>query len=186
MNGGNRNPDVKVEGNISKGPGFSFLPGLAGGGVPSGRPIETKKFTPSQGARSSTTKLDTSPPKRYGAFDSAGSAPSAYQPSATTSARGPGGFGASFSAPSPSQPEPSVNNYGVAPQNNNFGAQTPYQPSYETQPFTPSGLSNTGFSQPPAAPSYNAPTYQQPPSFDARTGQSSYRRGFIELKFNAK
>ena len=180
VNGGQRNPEVKVEGNLSKGPGFSFLPGLAGVGASSGRPIERKKFTPTGGASSGvTTKLDTNPQKRYGAFDSAGSAPSAYQPSATTSSRGPGGFGASFAAPS--QPEPPVNNYGATPQNNNFGAQTPYQPSFETQPFSPSSLSNTGFSQPPAAPSYNAPTYQQAPSFDARTGQSAYRTVFSRI-----
>ena len=80
VNGGQRNPEVKVEGNLSKGPGFSFLPGLSGGGgVSSGKPIETKKFTPSSGRSGTTTKLDTTAQKRYGAFDAAASAPSAYQ-----------------------------------------------------------------------------------------------------------
>ena len=96
VNGGNRNPEVKVEGNLSKGPGFGFLPGLMGGSSGSSKPIETKKFVPSS-AR--TTKLGSSQTaqKRYGAFDTAASAPSAYEPpERNTPSRGPGGFGGSF------------------------------------------------------------------------------------------
>ena len=167
VNGGQRNPDVKVEGNLSKGPGFSFLPGLSGGASSSGKPIETKKFIPSSG-RSGTTKLDNTAQKRYGAFDAAASAPSAYQaPPASSSSRGPGGFGASFASsfndPLPPQEPPAQQQ------------QQPYQPSYETQPFSPSRSSSAPSSSAPALPSFGgAPSFQQAPSFAARTGQNAY------------
>ena len=170
VNGGERNPEVKVEGNLSKGPGFAFLPGLAGGAGGGGKPIQTKKFTPSSGSSGGSTKLDTTAPKRYGAFDAAASAASAYRPPAdSTPSRGPGGFGASFSS-SFSEPAPAQSQPHQAP----MGGASPYQPTYETQPFTPSRTASMPSSA-PAMPTFgNVPNFQQAPSFDARTGQSAY------------
>ena len=77
VNGGNRNPDVKIEGNMSiGGPSLSSLLGLSGSSA-SG-PIQKKQFTPSAG-RISNSGTSSAPQKRYGAFDTAGSAPSAAQ-----------------------------------------------------------------------------------------------------------
>ena len=77
VNGGNRNPDVKIEGNMSiGGPSLSSLLGLSGSAA-SG-PIQKKQFTPSAG-RISNTGTSSAPQKRYGAFDTAGSAQSAAQ-----------------------------------------------------------------------------------------------------------
>ena len=77
VNGGNRNPDVKIEGNMSiGGPSLSSLLGLSGSAA-SG-PIQKKQFTPSAG-RISNSGTSSAPQKRYGAFDTAGSASSAAQ-----------------------------------------------------------------------------------------------------------
>jgi len=77
VNGGNRNPDVKIEGNMSiGGPSLSSLLGLSASAAK--EPVQKKQFMPSSG-RISNTGTSSAPQKRYGAFDSAASAPSAAQ-----------------------------------------------------------------------------------------------------------
>ena len=92
VNGGSKNPEVKVQGNMSFGPGLGFLSAAVNG---ESRPIERKRFQPSTSSVGSSAQT---PPRRYGAGDASSSAKSVAS----------GGFNHNFGGSNSFSPAPSA------------------------------------------------------------------------------